>query len=365
MWRCPNGKQLCFASQDYTKEHEKEYNNKLSNETIFTQGSNIDLGESTTEQHDKEDSHHSLEEVEEEEPVLDIDEEIKNNPPQWYLLQVTRGKEKAVRDALLLKARNTRILRGRLIDVIVPLTRKVVLSSKGIPKVREEAIFSGYVLVKFILTDSAERLVRQTHFISGFVTSGKKERGKASPKPLKDSEVEEILQKAQSRQAVDAATEFLCMLVLISYDFQKDVYGVISEISNTFQYAKVACLLYGSPTSVEVPIESIKKVSDEEFEEAMKEYVKSCSQEKVKNKKTNVSSEKLLSVLSRSMDKERQVSQNANEIDVFLDDLEVEERDRVKKEQATTGTDHSNEPFVASPIAGDSDLSSNELFYNK
>ncbi|GJQ09867.1 hypothetical protein GpartN1_g1658.t1 [Galdieria partita] len=291
------------------------------------------------------------------------DDAAKNVAPKWYLLQVTRGRERAVRDTLLSKAENSKILRDRLLNVVVPCAKKVVLLPSGIPKVRMEPFFSGYVLVKLILTDSAYRSIKQTLFVVGFVSFGNKGKRKSIPEPIRDSEVEEILRKVEVKYP-ESDVAFSVGDKVQVLTSETNAYGIVSEIGSSNEYVKVACLLQGSAGTVEAKVESLRFVKDEEFEVAVKEYTKSRQAKPRQTKKKNdVSSETLVSVLSKNNEGKKDVvwkaTSNASEIDIFIDDLEQEEKERQKR-RAKTENDPNDEVI---PVSGqDSYLLTDELF---
>ncbi|EME30211.1 transcriptional antiterminator NusG [Galdieria sulphuraria] len=216
------------------------------------------------------------------------DDVTKNIAPKWYLLQVTRGRERSVRDTLLSKAENTKMLNGRLLNVLVPCFKKVVLSPRGIPKVRMEPVFSGYVLVKLIMTDSAYRSIKETLFVVGFVSFGNKGKRKIIPEPLRDSEAEEILRKVEAKYPKSDLAFSVGDKVQVQTS-EMNAYGIVSETEK--ECVKVACLLEGSAATVEATVDSLRLVKDEEFEAAVKEYIKSRQakprQTKKKKKKHN------------------------------------------------------------------------------
>jgi len=346
---CENETRACLVTSD---------GNSSDEQSVQAQYPEQDLSDSTKESAEN----NSQSEVEEdsEKHLLFDDEAVENIPPKWYLLQVTRGRERAVRETLLSKAENTKMLRGRLLSVLVPWAKKVVLSPRGIPKVRMEPVFSGYVLVKLKLTDSAYRSIKETLFVVGFVSFSNRGKRKSLPEPLRESEAEEILRKAEPEQSRSELAVSVGDKVQVETD-DINAYGIVSQVGS--DYAKVECLLQGSAASVEAKIETLRPVSDEEFEVAVKNYLKSRQAKlRQKPKQSQVSKKNVATVVSKdneSNNDERQKTE-ASEIDLFIDDLEREERERQQR-KANLELDPNYEQVV--PVSGtDSYLLDEQLF---
>lgn len=116
---------------------------------------------------------------------------------QWFVLHTLTGQEYKVRDSIMIR-RESAEMDEYIEEVLIP-TEQVSEVKKGVRSTSTRKFFPGYVLVKVALFDE-ERNIRERawYFIKdtpgtiGFI-------GGECPVPLRDSEVQDILDQAEDK----------------------------------------------------------------------------------------------------------------------------------------------------------------------
>ena len=173
---------------------------------------------------------------------------------RWYVVHAYSGYENQVRRSL-----QDRIERGGLQDrfgqILVP-TEEVVEIREGQKRRSERKFFPGYVLVQMELDDETWHLVKDVPRVMGFV-GGTSDR----PAPISDREAEAILQRVQ--EGVEKPRPKVLFepgeVVRVTDGPFNDFSGVVEEVNYEKNRLRVAVLIFGRPTPVELEFSQVEK----------------------------------------------------------------------------------------------------------
>ena len=173
---------------------------------------------------------------------------------EWYVIHAYSGYENKVREALM-----ERIERFSMEDnfgeILVP-SEEVVELRGGQERRIQRKFFPGYVLVKMELNDSTWHLVKDTPRVMGFI-GGSKEK----PIPISEEEAKGIMQQLADGAEVDKPKitfEPGEMVRVIDGPFN-DFSGVVEEVNYEKSKVRVAVLIFGRSTPVELNFNQIEK----------------------------------------------------------------------------------------------------------
>ncbi|ALN87222.1 transcription termination/antitermination factor NusG [Lysobacter capsici] len=175
------------------------------------------------------------------------------------------GFEKSVAQAL--RDRIVRFeMQDRFGDVLVP-TEEVVEMRSGQKRRSERKFFPGYVLVQISTHDEAGipridseswHLIKETPKVMGFI-GGTADR----PLPIQDSEADRILQRVQEgveKPRPKVLFEPGEMVRVVDGPFV-DFNGVVEEINYEKSRLRVAVLIFGRSTPVELEFGQVEKAT--------------------------------------------------------------------------------------------------------
>lgn len=173
---------------------------------------------------------------------------------RWYAVQAFSGYEKSV-----LKSLSERILRADMQDsfgqILVPV-EEVVEMKGGQKTISERKLYPGYVMVQMVMTDDTWHLVKSTPRVTGFIG------GTAlKPTPIKDAEVEIILQRmddSKSNPTQKLTFEKGESVRVIDGPF-KDFSGSVEDINYEKSKLRVTVTIFGRATPVELDFSQIEK----------------------------------------------------------------------------------------------------------
>lgn len=173
---------------------------------------------------------------------------------RWYVVHAYSGYEKKVAAALKerIQLYNMQDLFG---DVLVP-TEEVVEMRGGQKRKSERKFFPGYVLVQMELNDDTWHLVKETPRVMGFI-GGKADK----PAPITEKEALAILQRVDdSADKPKPKTLFEPgeMVRVIDGPFN-DFNGVVEEVNYEKSRLRVAVLIFGRSTPVELEFSQVEK----------------------------------------------------------------------------------------------------------
>lgn len=172
---------------------------------------------------------------------------------RWYVVHAYSGFEKKVATNLRERV-ELHGMEGKFGEILVP-TEEVVEMRGGQKRKSERKFFPGYVLVQMELDDDTWHLVKETPRVMGFI-GGKADK----PAPITDAEAEAILQRVQSADKPKPKTIFEPgeMVRVIDGPFN-DFNGVVEEVNYEKSRLRVAVLIFGRSTPVELEFSQVEK----------------------------------------------------------------------------------------------------------
>lgn len=183
------------------------------------------------------------------------DTEASDAPKKrWYVVQAYSGYEARVQKALLERIK-LQGLEDYFGEILVP-TEEIVEMKAGQKRRSERKFFPGYVLVKMAMTDEAWHLVCKTPRVSGFIGGTSQQ-----PAPISEQEAKKILE--QIEQGVDKPRPKILfepgeVVRVIDGPFA-DFNGVVEEVDYEKSRLKVAVLIFGRSTPVELEFGQVEK----------------------------------------------------------------------------------------------------------
>ena len=173
---------------------------------------------------------------------------------RWYVVQAQSNFENKVKFSL-----HERISREGLEhlfgQILIP-TEEVVEMKMGQQRKSERKFFPGYVLVQMELTNESWHLVRDTPKVLGFI-GGMSDR----PAPITEKEVNAILSRVEdgaNKPRHKVLFEAGEVVRIIDGPF-KDFNGEIEEVQYEKSKLKVAVLIFGRATPVELNFDQDEK----------------------------------------------------------------------------------------------------------
>ncbi len=173
---------------------------------------------------------------------------------RWYVVHAYSQYEKKVKQSL-----EERIERAGLEDffgqILVP-TEEVVEMREGSKRTTERKFFPGYVLVEMELNDETWHLVKDVPKVMGFI-GGTTDR----PAPITEKEAAKILnQVEESVEAPKPKTLFEPgeSVRVLDGPFA-DFSGVVEEVNYEKSKLRVAVLIFGRSTPVELDFSQVEK----------------------------------------------------------------------------------------------------------
>lgn len=184
------------------------------------------------------------------EPKLERSSETK----RWYVVQAYSGFEKFVKASLEERIR-TEGIEDKFDEIIVP-TEEVVEMRGGQKRKSQRKFFPGYVLVKMLMDDQTWHLVRKTPKVLGFI-GGTSDR----PAPITEKEAQNILQRMQ--EGADKPKPKIMFepgeVVRVTEGPFTDFNGVVEEVNYEKNRLRVAVLIFGRSTPVELEFGQVEK----------------------------------------------------------------------------------------------------------
>jgi transcription termination/antitermination protein NusG len=173
---------------------------------------------------------------------------------RWYVVHAYSGYENYVAQALQERIR-LEGLQDSFADIIVP-TEEVVEMRSGQKRKSIRKFFPGYVLVQMEMDEKTWHLVRKTPKVLGFIggTSDK-------PAPITEKEADLILRRVQ--EGVDKPRPKVLfepgeVVRVINGPFA-DFNGVVEEVNYEKSRLRVAVLIFGRSTPVELEFSQVEK----------------------------------------------------------------------------------------------------------
>ena len=173
---------------------------------------------------------------------------------RWYVIHAYSGYEKQVKRSLEDRIERA-ALEGMFGDVLVP-TEEVVEMKGGQKRRSDRKFFPGYVLVEMEMTDDTWHLVKDVPKVMGFI-GGTAER----PAPISPKEADAILDRLQ--EGADKPRPKVLFepgeLVRVVDGPFNDFNGVVEDVDYDKSRLKVAVLIFGRSTPVELEFHQVEK----------------------------------------------------------------------------------------------------------
>ena len=173
---------------------------------------------------------------------------LQEEKPCWYILHTYSGYEMMVKDSLERLIENNN-LKDQIFDVKIPMGQTIE-EKNGKRKVVERKLLPCYVFIKMIYSTQLWYWVTNTRGVTGFVGP------QGRPIPMKEDEI----RKMRLEEVVVDADFAVGDKVNIDAGPLEGFDGVITELNDLSQKAKVNIQMFGRSTDVEVEYIQIKKI---------------------------------------------------------------------------------------------------------
>lgn len=173
---------------------------------------------------------------------------------RWYVIHAYSGYESFVKQALQERIKRDGV-EEKFGEIMVP-TEEVVELRGGQKRKSARKFFPGYVLVEMTMDDETWHLVRSVPKVMGFIggTSDK-------PAPITHKEAEAILDRIQvsaEKPRPKVLFEVGEVVRVIDGPFA-DFNGVVEEVNYEKSRLRVAVLIFGRSTPVELQFDQVEK----------------------------------------------------------------------------------------------------------
>jgi transcriptional antiterminator NusG len=173
---------------------------------------------------------------------------------RWYVVHAYSGFENAVKRSLIEHIKLAG-MEDKFGEILVP-TEEVVEMREGQKRKSERKFFPGYVLVEMEMDDDTWHLVKDVPKVMGFI-GGTSDR----PAPISEKEANAILNRVQ--EGVDKPRPKVLFepgeVVRVTDGPFNDFNGVVEEVNYEKSRLRVAVLIFGRSTPVELEFGQVEK----------------------------------------------------------------------------------------------------------
>lgn len=173
---------------------------------------------------------------------------------RWYVVHAYSGYEKHVMRALTERVKLAG-MEEKFGEILVP-TEDVVEMKNGVKRKSERKFFPGYVLVHMEMDDESWHLVKECPKVMGFI-GGKADK----PAPISDREAENILNRIRTN--IDTPRPKTLFepgeVVRVADGPFVDFNGVVEEVNYEKSRLRVAVMIFGRSTPVELEFNQVEK----------------------------------------------------------------------------------------------------------
>ncbi|MCY3985397.1 MAG: transcription termination/antitermination protein NusG [Roseovarius sp.] len=172
----------------------------------------------------------------------------------WYSVSVLSNFEKKVAEQIRISVKDNN-MQDQIEEVLVP-TEDVMEIRRGKKVTAERRFMPGYLLIRMAMTDKGYHLVNSVNRVAGFLGP------KGRPMPLKDSEVDAILNRVkEGEQAPRTLIHFdVGEKVKVNDGPFEDFEGMVEEVDEDNMRLKVTVSIFGRQTPVELEFTQVKKL---------------------------------------------------------------------------------------------------------
>ncbi len=174
-----------------------------------------------------------------------------DNQLHWYILHTYSGYEAMVKESLMRLIENNN-LQDSIVDVKIPTEQTIEEKANGKKKVVERKLLPCYVFIKMVYTNQLWYLVTNTRGVTGFCGP------QGRPIPMKEEEI----RKMRLEEFVTDADFKVGDRVSIDNGPLEGFIGVIREINEQAQRARVNITMFGREQDVEVEYIQMQKISE-------------------------------------------------------------------------------------------------------
>ena len=173
---------------------------------------------------------------------------------RWYVVHAYSGFENQVKKSLLERVRRAG-MEDAFGEILVP-TEEVVEMRDGQKRRSERKFFPGYVLVQMEMTDDTWHLVKDVPRVMGFI-GGSSDR----PAPISDREADQILNRVKEGAEKPRPKVLFEVgeVVRVTDGPFTDFNGVVEEVNYEKSRLRVAVLIFGRSTPVELEFSQVEK----------------------------------------------------------------------------------------------------------
>ncbi len=170
--------------------------------------------------------------------------------PRWYILHTYSGYEMMVKDSLTRLIENNN-LQDMIFDIKIPM-EQTIEEKNGKRKIVERKLLPCYVFIKMIYSNQLWYWVTNTRGVTGFVGP------QGRPIPMTEAEI----RKMRLEEIVSDANFAVGDRVNIDAGPLEGFSGVITELNDAAQKAKVNVIMFDRNTDVEVEYIQIRKIEE-------------------------------------------------------------------------------------------------------
>ena len=170
--------------------------------------------------------------------------------PCWYILHTYAGYESMVKDNLERLIENNN-LQGMIFDVKIPM-ETTIEEKNGKRKIVERKLLPCYVLIKMIYSNQLWYWITNTRGVTGFVGP------QGRPIPLKEGEIRKMRLEDVAVNADFAVGD----RVSVDSGPLEGFEGIVTELNDLSQKAKVNIKMFERNTDVEVEYIQIRKITE-------------------------------------------------------------------------------------------------------
>jgi len=173
---------------------------------------------------------------------------------RWYVVHAYSGFENQVKRSLEERVKRSG-LQEKFGQILVP-TEEVVEMRDGQRRKSDRKFFPGYVLVQMEMDDETWHLVKEVPKVMGFI-GGTSDR----PAPISDREADAILQRMQEGTEKPRPKVLFEVgeVVRVKDGPFTDFNGSVEEVNYEKSRLRVAVLIFGRSTPVELEFSQVEK----------------------------------------------------------------------------------------------------------
>ena len=174
---------------------------------------------------------------------------------RWYIVHAYSNFEKKVADSIKERAKSSNL--EHLFDEVLVPSEDVTEVHRGKKRQVERKLFPGYVLVKMEMTDAGFVLIKNTPKVTGFLGAENKAI------PITDAEAMRILHQVKEgvERPKPSVTFEVGENVKVSDGPFASFAGQVEEVDEERTRLKVAVMIFGRPTRVDLEFAQVEKVA--------------------------------------------------------------------------------------------------------